>query len=419
MLAAAALSRQHRKLRRSGAEKHAEGEMLGAARACGVAAAVVLVFGLASGAARAQLLIVGNDEKITFGADGKPIQHEPGHDTVSIIDVSKPAAPRVAATFPLINTIVGPPVNLAIHPSGEIALVANSMNPQPDGTGWKNVPDDKVFVIDLKANPPKVIATVNTGKQPSGMAIAPKGDIALVANRADGSLSVLSIKGKEVKVVDTVSIGTPADAVSAVAITPDGKRALAAKFIANKIALLSIDGEKVTYDKRDLPVGINPYNLGVTPNGKIAITANNGAGGGSDGNVDTVSVIDLEANPARVIDHIVVGDAPEGFAISPKGDLAVAILLQGSNQAKDSWFYHPGGAVVALKIDGKKVTKIGEVQVGGLPEGVAFSPNGDYLYVGNFIDQDISVLKVDGDKLTDAGRVKLPGHPASIRGGPQ
>ena len=118
--------------------------------------------------------------------------------------------------------------------------------------------------------------------------------------------------------------------------------------------------------------------------------------------------------------HVVIGDAPEGFAISPKGDFAVAVLLQGSNADKKAFYYHPTGAVVALKIDGKKVTKTGEAQVGGLPEGVAFSPKGDYLYVGNFIDQDMSVLKVDGDKLTDTGtRVKLPGHPASMRSGPQ
>ena len=94
------------------------------------------------------------------------------------------------------------------------------------------------------------------------------------------------------------------------------------------------------------------------------------------------------------------------------------MLLRGSNNAKTDWFYNRNGSVVVLKIDGKKVTKVGEVQVGGLPEGVVFSPKGDYLYVGNFIDQDISVLKVDGDKLTDAGRFKLPGHPASMRGGP-
>src|SRR4051794_30269596 len=395
--------------------------MPGLTRAGRVAALTALVGTLVAGSAMAQTMIVGNDEKVGRDENGKSVQREPGHDTLSVVDISKPEAPVVAATIPLPNTIAGPPVNLAIHPSGEFALIANSLNPEKEGTGWKNVPDNKVFIVDLKQNPPKIAGTVETGKQPSGMAISPKGDLALVANRADGTLSVLAINGKDdVKVTDTVSVGTAADQVSAVAITPDGKRALAAKFMANKIALLTIEGGKVTYDKRDLPVGISPYNLGVTPDGRLAITANNGAGGGSDGNVDTVSVIDLEANPVRVIDHVVIGDAPEGFAISPKGNFAVAVLLQGSNADKKAFYYHHSGAVVGLKIDGKKVTKTGEVQVGGLPEGVAFSPNGDYLYVGNFIDQDVSILKIDGDKLTDTGqRLKLPGHPASMRAGPQ
>jgi len=396
-----------------------EGEMSGLWRACYGAVAAVFVLALASGAARAQLMIVGNDEKITFGADGKSVPHEAGHDTLSVIDISKPATLNIVATIPLDNSIVGPPTNLAITPSRDIALVANSVNGVAKDGSFTTVSDDRLFVIDLKASPPAVIATLNLGKRPSGMAINAAGTLALVCNRDDGSISVLSIKGKEVKVIDTVSVGAVADSVSAVAITPDGKRALAAKAAANKIALLSIEGDKVSYDKRDLPTGIFPYNLAVAPNGKIAITVDNGAGGGSDGNVDTASVIDLEANPARVIDHVTIGDAPEGLAISPKGNLAVAILLQGSNQAKDSWFYHPGGAVVALKIDGKKVTKVGEVQVGGLPEGVAFSPKGDYLYVGNFIEGDMSVLKVSGTKLSIVGRVKLPGHPASMRSGPQ
>src|SRR5713101_6104882 len=396
-----------------------EGDMPGLRLAGRTAAAAVLLIGIGSGAGRAQLMIVGNDEKITFGADGKAVPHEAGHDTLSVIDTSKPAALRIVATIPLDNSIVGPPTNLAITPSRDIALVANSVNGVAKDGSFTTVSDDRLFVIDLKASPPAVIATLNLGKRPSGMAINAAGTLALVCNRDDGSISVLSIKGKEVKVIDTVSVGAVADSVSAVAITPDGKRALAAKAAANKIALLSIDGDKVTYDKRDLPTGIFPYNLAVAPSGKIAIAVNNGAGGGSDGNVDTASVIDLEADPARVIDHVTIGDAPEGLAISPKGNLAVAILLQGSNQAKDNWLYHPGGAVVALKIDGKKVTKVGEVQIGGLPEGVAFSPKGDYLYVGNFMDGDMHVLKVNGTALSVVGRFKLPGHPASMRSGPQ
>ena len=367
-----------------------------------------------------QTLIVGNDDKNGVDQNFKPIIGEPGHDSLSVIDISNPAAPRIAATIPLINSVVGPPVNLAIVPSGDIALVANSLMPVIQGWGHRLEPDDKVFIVDLKANPPKVIGTVLVGKQPSGVAISPKGDLALIANRADGTISVLSIQGKDVTVSDTVPIGVSADQVSAVAITPDGKHALAAKPAANKVALLNIDGGKVTYTKRDLPTGIFPYNVAVTPDGKLALTADNGGGGGSDGNVDTVGVIDLAANPPRVINHVVVGDSPEGLAVSPKGNLAVSIQAEGSNTPKTAFYHHAGGTVAILAIDGDKVAKVGSLTVGALPEAVAFSPDGSYLYVGNFIDGDLSILKVDGANVTDTGqRLKLPGHPASMRAGPQ
>ena len=382
-------------------------------------AASLVVLGLAAGAASAQIMIVGNDEKPGWDENGKPFLREPCHDTLSIIDMSKPDALRMIATIPLANSIIGPPTNLAVAPARDIALVANSVVPSGTGPDYKLVSDDKLFVIDLKANPPAVVGTVTTGKRPSGMAIAPSGTLGLVTNRDDGTISVLSIAGKEVKVTDTVSVGAASDQVSAVAITPDGKHALATKPAANKIALLSIDGGKVTYDKRYLPVGIFPYNVVVTPNGKLALTADNGNNGSSDGNVDTVSVIDLEANPVRVIDHVTVGDSTEGLVVSPKGDLAVSIEARGSNLPKTTWFHHPTGAITLLKIDGKNVMPLGERLVGVFPEGGAFSADGGYLYVGNFIDQDLSVLKVDGDKLTEAGRFKLPGHPASLRGGAQ
>ncbi len=388
---------------------------------CRMGAALALL-GFAASAAQAQLMITGNDQKATFDANNKPVLKGPGNDTLSIIDMSKPAAIKIVATIPLDNSIVGPPTNLAITPDWSLALVANSVNgtKKDDGT-FAVVSDDRLFVVDLKASPPAVVGTVKLGKRPSGMAIAADGKWALVANRDDGTVSVLSIAGKEVKVTDTVTVGEGKDHVTAIAITPDGKRALVAKSAANKIAVLTIDGGKVTYDKaRDMPVGNFPYNVAITPNGKIALTANTGNNGSSDGHIDTVSVIDLEANPARVIDHVTVGDSPEGLAISPKGDLAVTVDARGSNRTKDTWYYHPGGAVTVLKIDGKKVTRIGEVTVGGLPEGAVFSVDGSHIYVGNFMNSDISVLSVQGDKVSDAGqRFKLPGQPASMRGGPR
>jgi hypothetical protein len=44
-----------------------------------------------------------------------------------------------------------------------------------------------------------------------------------------------------------------------------------------------------------MATGLNPLNVQITPDGKLAIV--NNIGGGQDGQVDTVGVIDLEASP--------------------------------------------------------------------------------------------------------------------------
>ena len=357
-------------------------------------------------------MIVGSDEKVWWDDDGKPVLSAPGKDTVLIVDLANPEDPKIVATLPLKNSIVGPPVNLDIDPTGAVALVADSVDVTKDGDALKQVPDNKIYVIDLKANPPKLAATVTGGKQPSGLSISPSGKMALVANRGDNSISVLSINGTDVKVTDTVAMP---DSVSHVVFTPDGKRALAARSAASKLSVLDIDGDKVTYNKFDLPTGPWPYNVVVAPNGKTALLNETGSGGSSDGNVDTTSVIDLEANPPRVIDHVVVGDGPEGLAISPKGDLAVAAILNGSNNKK-AFFYKKNATLSVLKIDGKKVTKTQDIELGGLTEAVLFTPDGKYILAGNYMTQDFSILKVNGTKVTDTGkRFKVPGHPASAR----
>jgi DNA-binding beta-propeller fold protein YncE len=180
-----------------------------------------------------------------------------------------------------------------------------------------------------------------------------------------------------------------------------------------------VAGDKVFYNKVDLPTGLWPYNVAVAPSGKIALTADNGNSGASDGSVDTVSVVDLEAQPPRIIDRVVVGDGPEGLAISPKGDVAAAVILAGSNN-KPAYFYHRNGFVSVLRIDGKKVSKTQEIEVGGLPEPAVFTPDGRYLLVGNYLDSDFSILRIDETTVTDTGkRFKVPGHPASARMSPR
>jgi len=359
-------------------------------------------------------MIVGLDEKTSWDADGKVVLAPDGKDQVLIVDLADPESPKIVASLPLKNSVVGPPVNVAIDPTGAVALVADSIDVTKDGETLKQTPDNKIYVIDMKASPPKLAATLTGGKQPSGLSFSPDGKMALVANRGDNSVSVLSVDGTDVKVTDTLTLP---DSVAHVQFTPDGKRALAVRFPAHKVSILDVAGGKVSYSKIDLPTGQWPYNVVVTPDSKLALTSDNGASGSSDGSVDTTSVIDLTANPPVIIDRVVIGDGPEGIAMSPKGDLAAAAILRGSNM-KNAFFYHKNGSISILTIDGKKVTKTQDIEVGGLPEAIMFTPDGKYLLAGNFLDQDFSILKVDGSKVTDTGkRFKVPGHPASARMG--
>ena len=385
-------------------------------------AALAVIIGLAGFTvdARAQYLITGNDEKQLYDETGKVVLSLPGKDTVSIIDIRDQAKPRMIANLPIENSIAGPPTNLAITPDGRLALVASSIDVVKDGGKLKNVPDNRLYVIDLAASPPTVVATLQLGKQPSGLAINHEGNLALVANRADNTVSVLSIAGKTVSVVDTVALApanAPSQQLSAVAITPDGKRALVAKAGTNSVALLDISGTKVAYKGYDMITGVFPYNVQITADGKLGLVNNNGASGAADGQVNTVAVIDMTSNPPRVVDQVVVGDAPEGLAVSPVGGYAVSVLTNGAgNVPIDAFFHHDHSIAVLLRTDGKKVRKVSETAVGKLAEGIAFSPDGRFVYIANDLDSDLTVLQLKGNKLVPVGSLKLPGHPVSMRG---
>ena len=195
------------------------------------------------------------------------------------------------------------------------------------------LPTIGLFVVDLTASPPDLVDTVTVGKQPSGLAISRRGDLALVANRYGKSVSVLSIVAGKVSVVGEVPVEQEA---AAVAITPDGKRAFICLNVANRVGVLTIDGHKVTYDKSmDIPVAFNPYNVDITPNGKFAIVSTTGAG---KNNGDTLAMIDTTGPHPHTVAMTTPGTGPEGFAISSDGKWVAAALLAGSGAKQSDWF---------------------------------------------------------------------------------
>lgn len=369
----------------------------------------------------AEVMAVGIDRKFTFDDAGKRQAMEPGHDEVAFFDLKDSARPELIGSITIENSIVGPPTNLAITPDQKMALIANSLHSvrAPDGKGWTFVPADEVHVVDLTARSPKLIKTIKVGMQPSGIAIDKTGRFALVANREGKSISVLSIDGMDVSLQETVPM---TDSVVSVAITPDGRHAYAAKFLAHKVAVLSLDeAGHLSYGGRDLPVGLYPWTVTVTPDGSRALVTNIGVNAASDGNAKSVSVIDLKASPERVVQHVTVGDAPEGVAVSPDGRLAAVTVLQGSFDApRDAWWRHPAGRVSLLEISPGGVGLARDIDVEAFPEGVGFSADSRFIYVGNFASSSLSIISLDErGRVTGTTVLKLKGPAASLRLGSQ
>jgi DNA-binding beta-propeller fold protein YncE len=158
----------------------------------------------------------------------------------------------------------------------------------------KQIPDNRVTVIDLKASPPSVRSTLEAGRGAAGVSINRQGTLALVANRAEGTVSVFGIKGKEVTSLGTVKIGDEKSGISHVAISPDGRTAIVTRDGDNMISVLAINGTTVEYTKHDMFAGQRPYGAAISSDGAFAVMANIGRG---QGDADTISLIDMAAKP--------------------------------------------------------------------------------------------------------------------------
>jgi hypothetical protein len=360
--------------------------------------------------ASAQLALSANDGKAVLIDGVNSVPANPPADSVTVIDLNA-TPPKVIAEIQAPASVVGPPSSVAIARDESFALVTGATKIDP-ADPKKTVPDDKLSVIDLKASPPKISAQLQAGKGAAGVSINRAGTLALVANRSEGTVSVFSIAGNTLTPLGKINLGDDKSGPSHVAITPDGKTALVTRDGDNKISVLSIDGTKVEYTKRDVSAGLRPYGLAIHPNGKVAVVANIGTGGGD---ADTASLIDIEAKPARVVHTVTVGQTPEGIALSPDGAFAVVSVMNGSNKPKSNPFFNDYGLVKVLSVKGNELVPLTEAKVGHWCQGLAWSKDNRRLLVQCMVEREIMVFDFDGKELKPAGSIELSAGPAAIR----
>lgn len=370
---------------------------------------VAAVFALVDHAA-AQIAVSANDNKAVLVNGANTVPANPRADTVTIIDLGV-SPPKVLGEVKAPSSVVGPPQNVAVTPDESLALVASNMKLDP-ADPKKLVPDNRVSVIDLKAGPPAVIATLEVGAAPAGISINPAGTLALVANRGDGTVSIFTIAGKTLTAAGKIDFGNPRSGPSGIAFSPDGKTVLVSRDGDHKISVLTVDGNKVEDTKRTMTGGIRPYPIQVSPKGDVALVGNQG---GNSGDIDTINVIDMKGKAPRIVATHDVGQIVEGVAFSPDGAFAAVTAQDGSNRASNHPFYKDAGLLAVFKVDGTKLSKVAEAKIGKWNQGVVWSRDGKTLLAQNMVEQSLSVVSFDGQNLKVIGEIKVDGGPAGLR----
>jgi DNA-binding beta-propeller fold protein YncE len=207
-------------------------------------------------AVHAQIAVSSNDNKVV-NVDGiNKIVENPAPDNITIIDLGV-SPPKIIGQLDVPGSVVGPPQSVAISPDESLALVVASTKIDPTDPK-KTVPDNRLTAIDLKASPPAIVATIEVGASPTGVSFSPDGKLVLVANRGDGTVSILTADGKTLTPVGKIELGDAKSGPCHVAFLPDGKRALVTRDGDHRISVLSVEGAKVEDTKAYMVGGIRP-----------------------------------------------------------------------------------------------------------------------------------------------------------------
>ncbi len=360
-------------------------------------------------AAVAQIVVSANDNKLVNSEGRSVVVENAPPDTITVIDLGV-SPPKVIAEIQAPASVVGPPNSVAVAPDESYALVTSAYKIDP-ADPKKVVHDDRLTVIDLKSSPPEVRATLRAGMGASGVSINRAGTLALVANRAEGTVSVFTIADRALTPVGKVQLGDAKSGPSHVAFTPDGRTALVTRDGDHRISVLSVDGTKVEDTKRYMVAGIRPFSIAVSPKGDVAVVTNQGGG---QGDVDVISVIDLKQNPPRIVDNISAGQAPEAAVISRDGAYVAVTVQNGSARAKNQQGYNSHGLLKIFRVERTRLRLAAEAKVGAWPQGVVWSKDGRTLLAQSMLNRSLDVLRFNGRQLKVVGQIKVGGGPAAI-----
>ncbi|HEY2189432.1 MAG TPA: YncE family protein [Caldimonas sp.] len=370
---------------------------------------------MVASAQAADLIVSAQDGKFVR-VEGRATFPQPvPADSLVVLDASRfPPVVKATVEGGLEHTVQGPPQAVAVTPDGKLAIVAAPT--RYDYAAKKELFDTFLQVVDLEASPPALVAKVEVGGHPNGLSINRDGTLLLAAAH-DGMVKILTIEGKTLKLAGQVKVGEKR--LSGISFTHDGKAAIVALRDENGAAVLAVDGANVTLTSERIATGVNPYAIDVSSDGKWAVIGNTGVAR-TVADADVVTLVDVAKRPFRAVQQISVSATPEGVAISPDGNWIAVSSMAGSNLLAADPGRSKLGTVALFVIKDGWATKVSELPGGEAAQGVVFTQDSKTVIVQFDVEKALAVYSIRDGKLVDSGeRIKLAAGPVSIRSMPR
>jgi YVTN family beta-propeller protein len=254
-----------------------------------------------------------------------------------------------------------------------------------------------------------VIATIGVGDTPAGLAITPDGRFAYVANNNNDAIpggdtvSIINLQNN--MVVQTISDPSFNEPYT-VTINAAGTRAYVTNSNSTTVTVIDIPSNTVIA----VITGFDgPSGFAITPDGTKAYVNNYGSGNPlQSGFGTTVRVVDLSTN-AIIGAPITVDQAPAGLAITPNGEFVYVINYVDGN---------PGTGTVNI-IQTSNNTVIGRITGFSGPFTIVINADGSRAYVTNFgsnnfspVGTTVSVIDLSSNTIT--ATIKVGTQPSGI-----
>jgi PQQ-dependent catabolism-associated beta-propeller protein len=272
-----------------------------------------------------------------------------------------------------------------------------------------NEDDGTVTVIDVRTG--EVEATVAVGNRPRGLGFSPDRSLLYVALGEDDAIGVVDVHSLEL--VKKVPSGSDPEAFA----VHSGGHLYLSNEDANLATVLDPASGRIL---AEIPVGIEPEGVGVSPDGKRVMVTS-----------ESTSMVHVIAVPEhRVVANVLVGARPREVTFTADGRWAfvtselggeVARLDVATNQVTQTvkldipkakpkgivlsrdekrLFVSLGRAATVAVLDAESLEVRHLIAVGGRVWGLALTGDGSRLYACNGIDDTVSVIDTGSFEVT-------------------